>query len=56
MAVPEAAAATEGGEAAFSGDPGSGQDEEAVLGSEVHLLLVIRVTDGWWCRVGVISL
>ena len=36
MAVPEASGAAEGGEAAFGGDAGSGQDEEAVLGGEVH--------------------
>ena len=36
MAVPEASGASEGGESAFGGDPGAGQDEEAVLGGEAH--------------------
>jgi hypothetical protein len=37
MAIPEASAAAEGGEAAFGGDAGSGEDEEAVMWSEVHV-------------------
>ena len=36
MAVPEASGAAEGGEAGFGGDAGAGEDEEAVLGGEVH--------------------
>jgi hypothetical protein len=36
MAVPETAAAAEGGETAFGGDACSGEDEEAVLGGEAH--------------------
>ena len=39
MAIPEAARAAEGSEAAFGGDAGSGQYEEAVLrveGIEAH--------------------
>jgi hypothetical protein len=37
VAVPEASAAAEGGEAAFGRDAGSGEDEEAVLKGEVHV-------------------
>jgi hypothetical protein len=44
MAVPEASGAGEGGETAFGGDAGAGQDEEAVLGRELH--------DEWMLRVG----
>ena len=36
VVVPEASGAAEGGEAGFGGDAGSGEDEEAVLGGEVH--------------------
>ena len=36
MAVPEASGAAEGGEAAFGGDAGTGENEEAVLGGELH--------------------
>jgi hypothetical protein len=36
MTVPETTAAAEGGEAAFGGDTGSCENEEAVLGSQVH--------------------
>ena len=36
MAVPEASGAAKGGESAFGGDAGSGEDEQTVLGSELH--------------------
>jgi len=36
VAVPQAAGATEGGEATFCGDSGAGEDEEAVGWGEVH--------------------
>jgi len=36
VAVPEASRAAEGGEAGFGGDAGAGEDEETVLGDEVH--------------------
>ena len=36
VAVPEASGAAEGGEAAFGGDAGAGEDEEAILGGELH--------------------
>jgi hypothetical protein len=36
VAVPEASGASEGGQAAFGGDAGSGEDEETVLKSEAH--------------------
>jgi hypothetical protein len=36
VAVPEASGASEGGQAAFGGDSGSGEDEEAVLRGEAH--------------------
>lgn len=44
MAVPQASGASEGGEAAFGGDSGSGEDEEAVLGAKVHGERLRRMT------------
>ena len=37
MAVPEASRAAECGEAAFGGDSGAGEDEQAVAGGELHV-------------------
>ena len=45
VSAPQAAGASEGGETAFGGDAGSGEDEEAVGWGEVH---EIRGFEGLW--------